>query len=211
VRDSGVSILLVEHDMDFVMGLTDRLVVMNFGAELAQGRPAEIQRNPAVLEAYLGSAALSASRSCTVEKLCVAYGRVEAGAGRLAHRSAGRESSRSSGPNGAGTTSMLGANHGCAPLARGQPSSTELASPGCAFEERVAAGMSLVPEKRELFVSMCVEDNLDSAASAGAARRTTRARSRTCGRASPASPSAGPSSPGPCPEASGRCSPWRAR
>jgi branched-chain amino acid transport system permease protein len=57
VRDSGVSILLVEHDMDFVMGLTDRLVVMNFGAELAQGRPAEIQRNPAVLEAYLGSAA----------------------------------------------------------------------------------------------------------------------------------------------------------
>jgi branched-chain amino acid transport system permease protein len=57
VRDSGVSVLLVEHDMDFVMGLTDRLVVMNFGAELAQGRPAEIQQNPAVLEAYLGSAA----------------------------------------------------------------------------------------------------------------------------------------------------------
>jgi branched-chain amino acid transport system permease protein len=57
VRDSGVSILLVEHDMDFVMGLTDRLVVMNFGAELAQGRPTEIQKNPAVLEAYLGSAA----------------------------------------------------------------------------------------------------------------------------------------------------------
>ena len=57
VRDGGVSVLLVEHDMDFVMGLTDRLVVMNFGSELAQGRPAEIQRNPAVLEAYLGSAA----------------------------------------------------------------------------------------------------------------------------------------------------------
>ena len=57
VRDEGVSVLLVEHDMDFVMDLTDRLVVMNFGAELAQGRPAEIQRNPAVLEAYLGSAA----------------------------------------------------------------------------------------------------------------------------------------------------------
>jgi branched-chain amino acid transport system permease protein len=43
--------------MDFVMGLTDRLVVMNLGAQLAQGRPAEIQQNPAVLEAYLGSAA----------------------------------------------------------------------------------------------------------------------------------------------------------
>ncbi len=57
LREDGVAILLVEHDMDFVMGLTDRLVVMNFGSELAQGRPSEIQANPLVLEAYLGSAA----------------------------------------------------------------------------------------------------------------------------------------------------------
>jgi branched-chain amino acid transport system substrate-binding protein len=51
------TILLVEHDMDFVMNLTDRLVVMNFGAELAQGRPKDIQGNPAVIDAYLGTAA----------------------------------------------------------------------------------------------------------------------------------------------------------
>ncbi|MCQ4160023.1 branched-chain amino acid ABC transporter ATP-binding protein/permease [Roseomonas sp. GC11] len=57
LRAEGMTILLVEHDMDFVMSLTDRLVVMNFGAELAQGRPREIQRNPAVIDAYLGSAA----------------------------------------------------------------------------------------------------------------------------------------------------------
>ena len=57
LRMAGIAVLLVEHDMDFVMGLTDRLVVMNFGSELAQGRPVEIQKNPAVLEAYLGSAA----------------------------------------------------------------------------------------------------------------------------------------------------------
>jgi branched-chain amino acid transport system permease protein len=57
LRDEGVTILLVEHDMDFVMTLTDRLVVMDFGEKLAEGRPAEIRANPAVIEAYLGSVA----------------------------------------------------------------------------------------------------------------------------------------------------------
>ena len=54
LKEQGMTILLVEHDMDFVMGITDRLVVMDFGEKLAEGMPAEIQRNPVVLEAYLG-------------------------------------------------------------------------------------------------------------------------------------------------------------
>ncbi|MEZ5785208.1 MAG: branched-chain amino acid ABC transporter ATP-binding protein/permease [Xanthobacteraceae bacterium] len=57
LREDGVSILLVEHDMEFVMGLADRVVVMNFGEKLAEGSPSEVQNNEAVIEAYLGSVA----------------------------------------------------------------------------------------------------------------------------------------------------------
>jgi branched-chain amino acid transport system permease protein len=54
LRSEGMSVLLVEHDMDFVMKLVDRLVVMDFGEKLAEGLPQEIQANAVVLEAYLG-------------------------------------------------------------------------------------------------------------------------------------------------------------
>lgn len=54
IRDSGVTILLVEHDMPMVMGVCDRIVVLNFGSIIAEGSPAEIQSNREVISAYLG-------------------------------------------------------------------------------------------------------------------------------------------------------------
>ena len=161
LRDErGVTIMLIEHDMQAVMGLCETITVMNFGTRLAEGTPEQVRANPAVIEAYLGSADRCCLRSSDVH---VHYHKVAALKGiDMAVPDDGIVTII--GANGAGKSTTLRAISGLVQISKGEIVFAGERIDGLPPEKIVALGIAHVPEGRRVFPNLTVEENLRTGA-----------------------------------------------
>jgi len=163
-------LLLVEHDMQFVTDLCPRITVIDFGKLLAEGTPADVRENRAVVVAYLGTGELSgkaktgmasaeAPKLLEVREIGVRYGAVPALRGVSVSVAAGGITTII-GANGAGKTTLLSAVSGIVAAHQGHVTygGEEVTRLSC--EERVTRGIVMCPEGRRLFPDMTVQENL---------------------------------------------------
>jgi branched-chain amino acid transport system ATP-binding protein len=169
IADAGVTVLLVEHDMTLVMGISDQVVVLDAGVRLAVGTPAEVQANPAVQQAYLGeslegSGPRSADTAERPEMLGVGALVAGYGAEPVLHgidlQVRQGEVVALLGANGAGKSTLMKALAGLHRPVQGgiHLEGRELKNLGA--EQVVAQGVVLVPEGRQVFPELSVLDNI---------------------------------------------------
>ncbi len=175
----GLTILLVEHDMRLVMNLAQRVIVLNFGEKLVEGEPGEIQQNPKVIAAYLGTASEpprvtqpvpnaaptpqpqaptpNAAPLLQIKNLTTCYGSLRALDDINLHVNPS-EIVAIVGANGAGKTTLVNTIAGLL-----SPRQGAIRFDGKEYkstESGIAAGIVLVPERRQIFSTLTVRENL---------------------------------------------------
>jgi branched-chain amino acid transport system ATP-binding protein len=178
IRESGVTVLIVEHDMNLVMGISDQVSVLDHGSLISEGAPDEVREHPAVIEAYLGGKGRQTRKRdngvlevanakdgrpdngvLEVAGVSVCYGSVSAVRDVSFRVDEGRIVALL-GANGAGKSTLLRALSGMIPLAAGHVRFGGKEMTGLSAPQIVAAGISHVPEGRHVFPTLSVQDNL---------------------------------------------------
>jgi ABC-type branched-subunit amino acid transport system ATPase component len=170
IAEAGLTVLLVEHDMTLVMRLSDEIVVLETGRDIAAGTPATVRNNPVVRTAYFGGGKVQdGSRSVPwagprdhllkVEQLGAAYGTLPVlhGITLVVHSG---ELIAVLGANGAGKSTLMRALSGLHRPVTGRIYLGDQDVTACAAPRLAAAGLVLVPEGRQVFPDLSVEDNL---------------------------------------------------